>query len=56
MKNRLLLISLTAAITATIVVVILKMLDFDNPAVIGGAVGGGVAGAIASSFKKEKKD
>lgn len=56
MKSKLLLIALTAAITAIIVVLVLKMLDYDNPALVGGAVAGGVAGAIASSLKNKKAD
>lgn len=55
MKSNILKIGLFAALTAIIVVVVLKLLGQDNPTVTGGAVAGGVAGALASIFFKKRK-
>jgi len=57
MKNYpLLLICLISALAAIVVVVVLKFLGHDNPAVIGGGVAGGIAGAISTSLFKRKKE
>ncbi len=53
MKNKLVKIAIFAALIATVVVVILKLLGHDNPTVTGGAVAGGVIGALAGSFGKK---
>lgn len=43
---------LTGAIVAIIVVVVLKIVGYDSPAVIGGAVAGGIVGALVARPKK----
>ena len=54
-KNLILTIALASALVAILVVVVLKLLGYDNPTVIGGGVAGGVAGAISSSLLKKRK-
>ena len=54
-KNPILTIALVSALFAILVVVVLKLLGYDNPTVIGGGVAGGVAGAISSSLLKKRK-
>jgi formiminotetrahydrofolate cyclodeaminase len=54
-KNPILTIVLVSALCAVVVVVILKLIGYENPTVIGGGVAGGVAGAISSSLFKKKK-
>lgn len=54
-KNQIFKIALVAALCAVVVVVVLKLLEFDNPTVIGGGVAGGVAGAVSGSLMKRKK-
>jgi hypothetical protein len=53
-KNPLLTISLVSVLVAILVVVVLKLLGYDNPTVIGGGVAGGVIGAISSTVLKKK--
>lgn len=54
-KNPILTIALASTLVAILVVVVLKLLGYDNPTVIGGGVAGGVAGAISSSILKKRK-
>lgn len=54
-KNPILTIVLISTLSAVLVVVILKLIGYENPTVIGGGVAGGVAGAITSSLFKKKK-
>jgi len=53
--NYLTTIIVLSAITAVIVVVVLKLFGLENPTAIAGGVAGGVAAAIVSLFKKEKR-
>ena len=56
MKNQpLFSIILVAAITAIIVVVVLKLMDQSNPVVTAGGVSGGVTGALISVFSRKNK-
>lgn len=54
-KNPIITIAIISALFAILAVVVLNLLGYDNPTVIGGGVAGGVAGAISSSLLKKKK-
>ena len=56
MKNQpLFSIILVAALTAVIVVVVLKLMDHSNAVVTAGGVSGGVTGALVGVFSRKKK-
>ena len=55
MKNNLIPIILISSITAIIVVVVLKFMNYENPTVIGGGVAGGVTGAIVGAMNKKRE-
>ena len=54
-SNSILTIALISSLSAIVVVVVLKLLGYENPTVIGGGVAGGVAGVISSSLLKKGK-
>jgi hypothetical protein len=49
------LIILAAAVTAVIVVLVLRMLGVEGAGVIAGGVAGGVTGALGGSFAAKRK-
>lgn len=53
MKNNLLKIAVFAALVAVVVVVVLKLVGYENTVVTGGAVAGGVVGALIGVFMKK---
>ena len=55
MKSNILKIALFAALTAIVVVIVLKLLGYENTTVTGGAVAGGITGALVSIFWKKTK-
>lgn len=57
MKNKsLLVLALISALTAIVVVVVLKILGMDNQTVFGGGVAGGIIGALSTTlFYKKRK-
>lgn len=55
-KNPIFTIALVSALVAVLVVVVLKLIGYDNPTVIAAGVAGGVAGAIMSSLLKKSKN
>ena len=55
-NNRIVKIVLISVLAALVVVVLLKIIGYENPTVIGGGVAGGVAGALGSSFLRKRRD
>lgn len=56
-RKPLLTIALVSILVAAVVVVVLRLLEYENPTVIAGGVAGGIAGAISSSmFRKKTSD
>ena len=53
--NSLLKIALISTITATVVVVVLKMVGHDNAVLMGGGISGGIIGALSIVLMKNKK-
>jgi hypothetical protein len=53
--NYLLTIIVFSAITAVIIVVVLRLFGMENPSAIAGGVAGGVAAAIVSLSKMKKR-
>jgi uncharacterized membrane protein len=54
-KYPILSIALISALTAIVVVVVLKIFEFENPTVIAGGVAGGIAGVISTTLIKRSK-
>lgn len=51
--KKLITIAIAAAVTAIIVVVVLKLLGQENAVVTGGAVAGAISGALIATLRKK---
>lgn len=54
-KNPFVITALIAATAAIVVVVVLKILGYDNPVAIAGGAAGGIAGVLSSTFFGKKR-